>query len=122
MNIRKFQEPDREALKRITIICFDGVSIDRNIEKLFGPIAGKSWEWRKGRQIDDDLNVNPDGIFVAEEDDKCVGYISTRIDHATKIGSIPNIAVLAEYRKTGIGRKLMDTATVFQSRPPPTVK
>ena len=37
MKIRNFQEPDREALTQITIISFDGVSIDRNIETLVGP-------------------------------------------------------------------------------------
>jgi ribosomal protein S18 acetylase RimI-like enzyme len=113
MKIRGFQEPDREALKQITIISFDGVSIDRNIENQFGPIGGKSWAWRKARQIDEDLNANPGGVFVAEDNGLCVGYITTRIDHETKIGGIPNIAVLPEYRKTGTGRTLMDTAMEY---------
>jgi ribosomal protein S18 acetylase RimI-like enzyme len=116
MKIRTFQESDRETLKRITIISFDGVSIDRNIENLCGPIAGKSWEWRKGRQIDEDLNANPGGVFVAEDDGQCVGYITTRIDPASRIGGIPNLAVLPEYRKSGLGHKLMDTAMEYFRR------
>ncbi len=110
MTIRKYNELDRETLYEITIDCFDGVSIDRNIENLFGHIAGKNWAWRKKRQIDDDINAHPDGIFVAEVDNTVVGYISTRVDRATRIGSIPNFAVLPAQQKRGIGKKLVDAA------------
>ena len=32
MIIRKFQETDRDAIKEITAICFEGVAIDHAIE------------------------------------------------------------------------------------------
>ena len=97
-------------MREITAVCFDGVSIDQNIEKLFGQIADKDWTWRKKRQIDDDIRVHPDGIFVAEVDNSVVGYINSRVDHASRIGSITNIAVLPAYQKRGIGKKLVDAA------------
>ena len=31
------------------------------------------WVWRKERQIDDDINIHPEGIFVAEIDNRVVG-------------------------------------------------
>jgi hypothetical protein len=37
--IRLYKPDDIDALKRITAICFDGVSIDRNIEERFGQIG-----------------------------------------------------------------------------------
>jgi len=110
MDIRQYEESDREVLREITGVCFDGVSIDQNIESLFGQIAGKDWTWRKKRQIDDDMKTHPEGIFVAEIDNKVVGYVNTRVDRATKIGSITNIAVLPAYQKKGIGKELVDTA------------
>ena len=110
MDIRRYEESDREVLREITAVCFDGVSIDQNIEKLFGEIAGKDWTWRKKRQIDDDIKAHPEGIFVAEVDDSVVGYICSRVDHATKIGNITNIAVLPAHQKSGIGKKLVDAA------------
>ncbi len=113
MKIRACQETDRQDLKDITIICFDGVSIDQNAEERLGLIAGKDWAWRKERQIDDDIAANPSGIFVAEADGKPVGYITTRVDQATKVGRIPNLGVLPAYRSSGIGRKLMDKAFAY---------
>ncbi len=110
MKIRAYQETDRQALKEITLICFDGVSIDQNAEERLGLIAGKDWAWRKERQIDEDIAANPAGIFVAEIDGKPVGYITTRVDEATKVGRIPNLGVLPAHRSSGIGRKLMDKA------------
>ena len=63
MNIRAYTNSDLEPLRQITAICFDGVSIDQNMEKLFGEIAGKDWRWRKMRHIDADAAANGDGIF-----------------------------------------------------------
>ena len=110
MTIREYREQDREVLKEITAICFEGVSIDQNIQKIAGLINGKDWTWRKKRHIDADIAADPAGVFVAEADGRCIGYVTTRVDRATKVGSIPNLAVLPEHRKGGIGRKLMDTA------------
>ena len=39
--IRPYRPEDLEALKRITAICFEGVSIDRNIEERFGRIGDR---------------------------------------------------------------------------------
>ena len=50
--IRPFRPADIDRLKEITSICFDGVSIDRNIEEKFGPIGDHDWRFRKLRHID----------------------------------------------------------------------
>ena len=47
--IRPYHPEDLQALKRITAICFEGVSIDRNIEERFGQIGGRDWQFRKLR-------------------------------------------------------------------------
>lgn len=113
--IRKYQASDLEVLKEITAICFDGVSIDQNIEKRFGIIADKNWQDRKVLHIDDDAETNPGGIFVAEDSKlrKAVGYITSRLNHSTKIGWIPNLSVLPEYQGRGIGRELIQTALKY---------
>ena len=107
MIIRKYRDADREIIKEITAICFEGVSIEHNIEKLYGPIAGKDWRWRKKRHVDADIAANADGIFIAEDEGQVVGYISTRVDAETKIGGIPNFAVHPAHQQKGIGKKLM---------------
>lgn len=113
MIIRKYKESDQEILKEITVICFDGVSIDQNIEKLYGPIAGKDWQWRKKRHIDNDVKANAEGIFVAEVDGKVVGYITTKVDHELKIGRISHLAVVPVDQKKGIGKKLINAAIEY---------
>ncbi len=110
MTIRRYSEPDREALKRISAVCFEGVSIDHNIEQLSGPIAGKDWAWRKKLQIEDDIDNYPDGIFVAEIDDAVVGFVTTRVDRRKGIGSIPDLAVLPDHRRQGLAKTLLDQA------------
>jgi ribosomal protein S18 acetylase RimI-like enzyme len=113
MNIRKYQPADLEALKTITIICFDGVSMDQNIERRFGLIGEKDWRFRKARHVEDDVAANADGVFVAEVDGQVIGYVSTRVDAVTKIGGIPNFSVLPAYRNQGIGRRLLETAIAY---------
>ena len=113
MKIRRYRPSDLETLKTITAICFDGVCIDQNIEQLYGLIHGKDWRWRKKRHIDADAAINAAGIFVAEEDGQIVGYISTRIDPATKVGGIPNFAVLPVYQQRGIGSRLLEEAVAY---------
>ena len=108
--IRKYRASDREILKEITIICFSGVSIDKNIEDRFGKIGGKDWTWRKKRQIEADIEACPEGILVAEMDGNVVGYITCRLDYESKIGWIPNLAVLPAYQGHGLGRQLMQAA------------
>lgn len=113
MEIRRFRPSDLETLKTITAICFEGVSVDHNIEQLYGLIHGKDWRWRKKRHIDDDAEINAAGILVAEIDGEIVGYISTRVDPGARIGGIPNFAVLPAYQQHGIGRRLLEEAVAY---------
>lgn len=109
--IRAYCSKDLEALKEITAICFAGVSIDRNLEEQFGSIGGRDWRWRKLRHIDADVAGNhARGVFVYELDGQVIGYITTRVDAESKIGWIPNMAVLPDHQGQGIGKKLIQAA------------
>ena len=110
MLIRPYRTEDLPALKAITVAAFEGVSIDQGIERLFGPINGRDWRWRKGRHLDMDAARDSDGIFVAEIDGRVVGGITTWQDLDGGIGHIPNIAVEADFRGQGIGRQLIEHA------------
>ncbi|MBI82891.1 MAG: hypothetical protein CMJ81_06825 [Planctomycetaceae bacterium] len=108
--IRQFEMADADRLKQITVEAFDGVSIAHNIEKQFGAIHGRDWQWRKAREIDDDIGKDPEGIFVAEINSLVVGYVTTWIDADTGMGYIPNLAVDSQYRGHGLGKKLLKRA------------
>ena len=108
--VRKYRREDLERIKEITVICFEGVSIDHGIEKAFGQFAETDWKARKAAHMDDDAAANPDGIFVWEEDGEVIGYITTRLFRDALIGQIPNISVLPGHQGKGIGKALMKSA------------
>ena len=110
MKIRPFRPDDLPLLKEITVAAFDGVSIDQAIEREFGILNCRNWQWRKGRHIDEDARRAPEGIFVVEIDGRVVGSISTWQDTDAGIGHIPNITFVPEYRGKGLGRKLLQFA------------
>ncbi len=111
--IRKYQPSDLETLRQITAICFEGVSIDKNIEDKFGVINGLDWKQRKMPHINDDVEANAAGVFVAEVDGAVVGYITTYLNHRTKIGGIPNLSVHPQSQQQGLGTQLIDTALAY---------
>lgn len=108
--IRPYKPGDLDRIKEITIICFEGVSIDHNIEKTFGQFAETDWKARKATHMDDDAAANPDGIFVYEEEGVIIGYITTRIFRGALMGQIPNISVLPGHQGKGIDKALMSRA------------
>ena len=110
VTIRKCRPEDVEAIVEITLLAFDGVSIDQNIERKFGLLGGKDWKFRKGTAVRREVESNPDGVLVAEVDGKVVGYITTWANPETKIGHIPNFAVHPDFQGRGIGRRLLEAA------------
>jgi ribosomal protein S18 acetylase RimI-like enzyme len=108
--IRNFRPDDLEALRAITAICFDGVSIDQNIERRYGIIRGKGWQWRKAGHIDLDVAAHAGGIFVWEAEGAVIGFVSARPNRETGIGWIPNLSVLPGHQGRGIGKALIGAA------------
>jgi ribosomal protein S18 acetylase RimI-like enzyme len=109
---RAFQETDRAELRALTVEAFDGVCIDQNIDQVLGPIAGRDWRWRKGRHVDDDIDIPGGEIAVAEDNEtgQTLGYVTMKSDAETRIGWIHNLAVVAGLRGKGLGRKLLEHA------------
>jgi GNAT superfamily N-acetyltransferase len=93
---------DLAELKRMTVEGFDGIAIDQRVEQQFGVLQGHDWRWRKARHIDEDIEANPTGVFVAEEDGKILGYITTRLEREAGKGRIPNLAVIPAARGKGV--------------------
>lgn len=109
-HIRNMIASDLDRVRELTAASFSGVSIDEQIERRFGPIAGHDWQWRKGRHIDDDWNRDPDGCFVLIHDGNVEGAITTWRDVEAGIGHIPNLAINGEFRGHGGGRMLIEHA------------
>jgi len=113
ISLRLYRPDDLEAIKRLTIDSFGGVTIEENVEAALGILNGHDWRWRKARHLDEDVAANAAGIFIAEARNQVVGYITTRIDREAGKGRIPNLAVSAELRGQGLGRQLIERAVEY---------
>jgi ribosomal protein S18 acetylase RimI-like enzyme len=113
VTLRLYRPDDLDAVKRLTVGSFSGVTIEENLETSLGVLNGHDWRWRKARHLDEDVAANPSGIFVAEAHEQLVGYITTRIDREAGKGRIPNLAVAAEFRGQGLGRRLIERALEY---------
>ena len=110
MVIRAFEERDRSALHRITVACFEQLSIHALAERKYGAFGEVPWQERKLADIEADLDANPDGVFVAVEGDRVAGFVTTGVDEHTSIGHILNIAVDPSQQGKGIGSALIRKA------------
>lgn len=112
IRIRPYQESDRATLREMTIQAFEGVSIDHNIDRELGPIAGRDWRWRKARHVDQDIDSAGGELAVAEDQStgEAVGYVTMKCDPETRIGWIHNLAVAEGARSRGLGRALLEHA------------
>ena len=113
VEIRPYQPDDLGELKRITVEAFEGLALDQRIEEQIGVVQKRDWRWRKARDVEDDVQANPAGIFVALQENRILGYISTRIDREAGKGRIPNLAVVADARGSGLGRQLIEHALTY---------
>jgi ribosomal protein S18 acetylase RimI-like enzyme len=109
-SIRSYRPDDLETIKRLTIESFAGMTLEQNVETALGVLHGHDWRWRKARHIDEDVATNPAGVFVAEDQHRIVGYITTLVDRESGKGRIPNLAVAADFRGQGLGRQLIEHA------------
>jgi ribosomal protein S18 acetylase RimI-like enzyme len=107
IQFRPCQPRDIPELRRITVESFGSVALDEMMENLFGVWNERDWKARKADHIDDDFAANASGCFVAEEDGRIVGYITTRVDRVNSVGRIPNLAVVESMRGRGLGRSLI---------------
>ncbi|MCK5801260.1 MAG: GNAT family N-acetyltransferase [Lentisphaeria bacterium] len=108
--IRRFREEERQRLKDITVASFANASVDKRIEDVFGQLGSTNWQERKAASIDDDLATNPDGVLVAEMGGEIVGYVTVYINREASLGRVVNLAVDADCRGRGLGRKLLVAA------------
>ena len=112
IQLRPFHESDRKVVRELTIAAFEGVSIDHNIDLRLGFVPGHDWHYRKSRDIDRDID-EPDTLVAVAEDihsGAVVGYVTMQCDLQTCIGWIHNLAVTAEARGQGLGRRLIEHA------------
>ena len=116
-SIRVYQPTDLPRLQGITAVTFGPVSIDRTMEQKLGPCGQGDWRTRTVGAIADDCVAQPDGVFVAvDEGGEVVGYVTTRLNPASGVGWIPNLAVDPAHQGAGLGRALLEHSIAYFRR------
>ncbi len=108
MNIRK---AEKEDIKDIQDLRYLLAKYDKSLGL---DIAVTEWGYTEVGKKDLEYFLNEQYIYVAEENEKIVGFITAEIFkkkawYTVQLGSINNIFVLEEYRNKGIGKALMKT-------------
>ena len=111
--IRKFKTKDLDAMKRMTVEAFYGLSADMAIEKKFGKLAGTTWQERKTDAVVMDIKDPRTTTFVDEQEGRVVGYVTCHIAPKLKLGHIGNLAVSLSHQGKGSGRALIERAFTF---------
>ncbi len=63
------------------------------------------------RHVDDDFAAPNGRVAVAEDEAGAfAGYVTMRLDREAGVGTIPNLAVRADLRGKGLGRRLIEHA------------
>ena len=109
MKIRKAKKEDMKDIQDLRYLL-------AKYDKSLGlDIAVTEWGYTEVGKKDLEYFLNEQYIYVAEENEKIVGFITAEIFkkkawYTVQLGSINNIFVLEEYRNKGIGKALMKTA------------
>jgi len=105
--IRPARFSDIEAIKHITKLAFEPVSMDRMFQDFFNEaIGGKEWYEYKNASLEKQCKSNIYQVIVCEIDDKVVGYATMHLDFQRGIAEIGNNAVHPDFQRRGIGKAM----------------
>ena len=108
MKIRKARKEDMKAVQDLRY------NLSKYEKDIGLNIAVPEWGYTEVGERDYNYFLNKQFIFVAEENEKIVGFITGEILskkewYTVQLGTINNLYVLEEYRHKGIGKQLMQT-------------
>ncbi len=70
-------------------------------------VSDISYGWTK-EQLERCINIEDDVLLVAEDEENVVGFVTSQYHKPTGKVTIENVYVAEEYRKRGIGSRLMN--------------
>ena len=110
MKIRKATERDLDRIYEITVLAFGPYCLAKLREDRYGTVNGVGWDVHKGTSVRSSCAQLMGRVFVAEADDRVVGYSSYHVDKPREIGEIEGNAVDPAYQGRGLGTRLVGRA------------
>jgi ribosomal protein S18 acetylase RimI-like enzyme len=107
IRIRPFKDSDINDLIALTLLAFEPIFI--SFEKILGPriypVIYPDWRKRQQEGVKNISHNNKISLWVAEVDEKVLGYIAYELYDATS-AEVQLLAVHPEYQNHGIGTQL----------------
>ena len=106
----RFAVPDDfKEIDAITITCYQAIHdswVDMHGKELYFHLydPNEDWKTKKTRQNHDLFAEHPEWIWVLENDDSVIGFVSFRLNHEKSYGVIENNGVLPKYAGNGLGK------------------
>jgi ribosomal protein S18 acetylase RimI-like enzyme len=107
ITVRPAYYDDLDAIRKITKLAFEPVSLDRMAEKFFNERLGsQDWDEYKNNALTAQCKTNIYKVIVAELAGQVVGYATMIIDEQRGIAEIGNNAVQPNFQGRGIGKTM----------------
>jgi ribosomal protein S18 acetylase RimI-like enzyme len=113
INIRPIRNSDADEIFELAILAFS--PIFKSFKEILGSdifeFIWPDWQASKKRSIEKLAQEDSQTVtFVSECDCVIAGFISYRLDHVSKTGTIQYLAVHPDYQRKGIGTELNEFA------------
>ena len=109
ITLRQAQLSDIPRINEITIICYQEIAENwiRMQSKEIGEAMRDlsiTWQVRKREQNHDLFAKHPEWVWVLENGETIIGFVTFKIDRELSLGIIDNNGVLPEFQGHGLGK------------------
>jgi ribosomal protein S18 acetylase RimI-like enzyme len=112
MQIRKSSRSDADSIGEVDVQAF----LDSGWGQAHAMSSDEDLQRRRREESSEFCLTHPEWVYVAEDDDRVVGFVSFEYEPKSRIGHIENNATLPEFRNRGISTQLVQHAVSELSR------
>ena len=112
--IRTYRKSDAAEVVRLALRAWAPVHESlREVmgDKIFRHLYGGDWRARQRRDVEAVLADENMSVWVAEEEDRVIGFSAAELKHAEGMGEILMVAVDPDRQDRGVGAQLTNRAT-----------
>lgn len=113
--IRSYANSDREAVVELALRAWEPVHA--SMRRVLGEMLYRRLipDWRESRRatVTEDLDSDSSHVWVAVREDAVAGFAAVHLEPDDKTGEVHLVAVDPDHQGRGVGRALIDHATVW---------
>lgn len=113
--IRSYTNSDREAVVELALRAWEPVHA--SMRRVLGEMLYRRLipDWRESQRatVTEDLDSDSSHVWVAVREDAVAGFVAVHLKPDDKAGEVHLVAVDPDHQGRGVGRALIDHATVW---------